>query len=322
MGIVLEATNPYGNLAAVVEDDGRAVTLYVHPVDERSIPARSLKLVDRDPATSPTPGSFRAVWTPEGDGVVVLDGTKPIGLLPSGNVAGIALSDGSREMAEATRLVAESDAYYARFAVAEGQSPFVTLRDAEIARLEAKFGTHVAYYSADENRFPPLAVVEFAPENFAGGRLYVSVGMRLRPLPAAFARTPRHVEIAVATSGESGWGPNVVAWLARYPWRVYTSVGDGVLVASPAAEASWFVPDRSAMFLLASPPASVVAGAPMPAPELAGASGGTDGTPSTTFLWALPVTMLDMRTARLAGAARLTEILAARGEGWRYDDEG
>jgi hypothetical protein len=311
MAIVLEATNPYGNLAAVVEDDGLVVTLYVHPIDERSIPARSLKLLERVSKSEPmSPATLRIVWSPEGDGVVVLEADRPIGQMPSGPEGGYAVRSDSSAFKASLRAVEESDSFFARFSGNDSQSPFALLRDAELARLEAKFGTHSAYFAADDNRFPPLSVVEFTPEFLEGGRIYVSLGMRLRPLPATDARAERHVEIAMATSGEAQWGPNVVAWLARYPWRVYSSVADGVLVASPAAEASWFVPDRSAVFLLRSPPDATVGGKAVRAPVLDIG----EGPQAATFLWGMPASMQDLRTARLAGSARVREVLVGRGE--------
>src|SRR6476646_5348910 len=91
-GVLLEATNPFGNLVAVVEDDGETTYLYLHHAERREWGMRALWIANHVAAgplergrapRMPSEGTrgivphfsasnLELVWTVEGDGVLLL----------------------------------------------------------------------------------------------------------------------------------------------------------------------------------------------------------------------------------------------------------
>jgi hypothetical protein len=347
--VLLESTNPYGNIVCVVEDDGETIYLYLHHVEDRRFGLRPLWLANRieapqggdiaarrgrapllesahldetkgdalgasDPSAWDASG-LEVVWLPEGDGVALVRAGALVALVPSGAGEGRApgyvrgvrgrakVAFGFDEYAggEAAleALVSDARAYWAQRASA---SHWETTRTDVLAAFESRLGPHVGYWAADSGKFPPLGVARFVLGDAVS--VYTTVGMSAQPLPASDGA--RRIEIALATVGEPAWAPNVVAWLGKQPWTAYVPFAHGDAIACPTATASWFVPDHSAMLLLERIPDALDAASTLPKREA------FSGAPFDV-LWALPLTLFDLRAFDRAGLASLVRGLAARG---------
>ncbi len=356
-GLLLETTNPYGNLVAVVEDDGETTYLYLHHAERREWGMRALWVANHTPssdspenatalgkppqmATMSTrspggtshfdAGDLEAVWTVEGDGVLLLNrGELLAALVPSADEAcpgysrdalgttrwAWEMTDDARAMAGL--LLADARATWRHWTGASADGAWRTVQESRLAHVESRLGKHAAYFKTTGDRFPPLGLARFDLEAVAGISIFATVGMSALPMPHIARELPdaapfRRVEIAVACEGEPSWATNVLAWLARFPWTEYTWVGERHTILAPTAHATWFPPDQSAILLTSSPPADNGVAAPA-LDGLVDASGDP-----ITYLWALPITMDERKVAQLSGSLTLLERLPSRGKSFVF----
>ena len=219
---LLEANNPYGNICATVEDDGRTVYLYLSPYGTSEQDARAVWVANRIPAPTqddrgsadvgipplmPRRGTrhpdghpgFSAsdlslLWFPEGDGVTLLYHGLPVAMLPpwygSRGCTGYSLEAIGEE-----RLAWEMDAGVLQtLSTRLEQSRDFWLWRAEpaswpafqmrsLAHLESRLGPHHRYIAGNQFDTPRIDVAQFQPHNHRGASVYTTVGMSAQPLP-------------------------------------------------------------------------------------------------------------------------------------------
>lgn len=324
MAVLIERTNPFGNLVATVEDDGRCVYLYVHHAQFRGWGFRPLWLANRPcegadaPGQAPRlhaartdhpdgrdafgPDDLEVVWTPSGDGVFLLERGQLLAHLP-----GVDDTLGSPGF---SRHAIARDRYAWTFSLAdrdltlqldEARDYWAEVQRAEVwqgARdrmLEAganAFGDHSAYWAIDESKWPSLGVAKYTHREHL---VFTTVGMSVARMPAPTDAGLDRTEIAFAVSGhghatDGGWCVQTAGWLGRYPWSWYTPVEDGALIMAPTAHASWFAPDSSAVLLVEDPAAwDAEAMVPFVAPR------------GVRVLWALFLSADDVKTLEIRG---------------------
>jgi len=326
---MIEEESPLGGVTAFVEDDGRAVWLYVRGEGRRraawlanrvaapegeDVEARSAGLPPRLARTATAHpegrGPLRApaiVWLEDGESLVVLEDGDAAGDPGDANdargayggerrVVG-AVIDGvpmardaraptpwARPLDPATAARArEANAFWDRWRGPRAERTWAVYRDGELAQLEASLGPHGEYLAVDAGRFPPLAVARFANDVFC------TIGMGAFPMPGA--RGAR-LELAVAAGGAATWPPQVLAWLARWPWRHGAPLDEHHVVVAPALNATWLAPDTSGVLLTRG----------MGAPDL-----------GAHRQWVVPLTLDEIRSAEVTGGAALAAALTARG---------
>jgi len=265
--ILLEETNPYGSLEAIVEDDGRTVYLYLRHLESDEFPLKPLWILNRAPAPETddvegmkagkaplmrragtvrpegapalNPTRLRLLWLPEGDGVALLDGDEPLAILPPW--ADNRMPGYSRE-AVGEQLVAWSLGEGAM----QGMRP--RLRDAEefwnwrsgddcwdgiqsagLEHLEQRLGAHTRYWMADNNEYPPRGVVLFQPAQHPGICVYATVGMCGQPLP--------QVELYTKEPANHQYLELAIATEGECEWAPAVLSG---LMAHPWREATWY----------------------------------------------------------------------------------
>jgi len=321
---LLERTNPFGNLVATVDDDGRCVYLYVHHAQFRGWGFRPLWLANR-PYEGPSvqgqaprldadrtdhpaghPGfaaeDLEVVWTPSGDGVFLVHAGELLAHLPGVDETlgspGFArhalkkdryawpLAAAPRDLSE---QLAEARAFWSDVQTAEA---WQRARDRMLAAGREAYGEHEAYWAIDESKWPPLGVARFARGEH---KVFTTVGMSLPRMPAPTDAGLDRTEIAFAVRGEGleengGWCVQTAGCLGRYPWSWYTPLEDGALLMAPTAHATWFAPDRSAVLLVEDRAAwGAEASVEIVAP------------PGVRLLWALFLTADEVKTIELRG---------------------
>ncbi len=324
MSAILERTNPFGNLVATVDDDGRCVYLYVHHAQFRGWGFRPLWLANRafdgpnrdgqaprleaERTDHPTghPGfaadDLEVVWTPSGDGVYLLHAGELLAYLPGVDET-LGSPGFSRHAVKKDRYAwplataardleaqfAEARAFWSEVQTADA---WQAARDRMLTAGRAAFGEHEAYWAIDESKWPPLGVARYA---LAGCDVFTTVGMALPRMPAPTDGGLDRAEIAFAVRGEGreangGWCVQTAGWLGRYPWSWYTPLEDGALLMAPTAHATWFAPDRSAVLLVEDRSAwSSEVGATLAPPA------------GVRLLWALFLTADEVKTIELRG---------------------
>lgn len=336
MSALLERTNPFGNLVATVDDDGRCVYLYVHHAQFRGWGFRPLWLANR-PYAGPAvqgqaprldadrtdhpeghPGfsaeSFEVVWTPSGDGVFLLHEGVLLAHLPGVDET-LGSPGFSRHVLKKDRYawplataprdlevqLAEARAFWSEV---QGAEAWQGARDRMLEAGRQAYGTHEAYWAIDESKWPPLGVARYAR---GGHHVFTTVGMSLPRMPAPTDGGVDRCEVAFAVRGEGleangGWCVQTAGWLGRYPWSWYTPLEDGALVMAPTAHASWFAPDRSAVLLVEDRAA-----------WLEEVSAELVPPPGVRLLWAIFLTADEVKTIELRGHEAFRErFLAAK----------
>ncbi len=336
MSALLERTNPFGNLVATVDDDGRCVYLYVHHAQFRGWGFRPLWLANRafsgpnvegqaprldDDQTDHPAGhggfsenEFEVVWTPSGDGVFLLHAGELLAHLPGVDET-LGSPGFSRHALKKNRYawplataprdlqlqIEEARAFWGAVQTAEA---WQTARDRTLAAWREAFGDHDAYWAIDESKWPPLGVARFRSGDH---EVFTTVGMSLPRMPAPTDAGLDRVEVAFAARGEGveasgGWCVQTAGWLGRYPWSWYTPLEDGALLMAPTAHATWFAPDRSAVLVIEDCRAWVAEPAPAIVPP-----------PGVRLLWAICLTADEVKTIELRGHEAFRErFLASR----------
>ncbi len=349
--LLLAETNPYGTLEALVEDDGRTVYLYLQPAgdqpgnpcavwvanrlpapvgeDRGAMQAGMAPLMPRGGTRHPEghpplePGRLAFVWLEEGDGVALLEGDRPLAVLPpwSGMEGfwGYA-AEAARETPLAWPLEPALPGLAPRLEAARGYwewrgtpGSWPEIRDGRMAHMESRLGPHRRYWAADGGTFPPRAIALFTPEEVPGVSVLATVGMSAQAMPrvelAMEDPAPhRRVELVLGTRGEPESAAGLLSGLMIQPWRARSWFGGGHTYSwEPLSEE----PGRSAVLLTAEPPPN-----PCPPPSLDGLRD-RSGDP-VTFLWVLPITAAERTLAAGSGSASLARKLARERRGWLW----
>ncbi len=278
------------------------------------------------------PAALDVLWFEEGDGVALYEAGRLLGVIPGWADMERGMPGYARDaigetpfawsLAEAMEglepRLAKARAYW-EWRRAEGS--WEAYRQLVMAHLTERVGPPGRYWDISGGRLPTVGVTERPP---TGGRDYAvlsTVGMSCQRMPRvelyierpdAFAR----VELAVATRGEPGDAARLFLWLAQYPWHSVTWLGHGHTARWPRGRTPFPIPGPSTgpapgpvtgtgtgpfpgAFAGADPGGRGYEGvlmlADLPAlPDLSGLSTGGD---VVKWLWLIPVTDAELRSA-------------------------
>lgn len=213
-GTLLHVGSPYGNLDAIVEQDGRTVYFYLQgspafgtracwvanlqsgPLEfsladlQHGQPPLLPRVHCIDPRPTPLPDteSLQVVWFEAGDGAALLQNGQPVAVIPpwSGldGFHGYARNCASENricwpmpVEELTARIRQAQQFWQGWI---DRPHFREWQPAALAALEKRFGPVEQYFSIDGGSFPPRGL---ALLHGSDGRVLVTVGMSLCPQP-------------------------------------------------------------------------------------------------------------------------------------------
>ncbi len=217
---LLVQQSPYGNLDAVVEQDGRTVYFYLQgpglpqtracwvanlqtgPLEFNTVDMQAgrapllprLHCVDPAPGGVPAAEDLQVVWFEEGNGAALFEREKILAVIPpwSGldGFHGYAANCASENMVcwplppdpNLNRRIEAAKSFWQRWT---DDPPFRHYQPAALAALEKRFGQTENYFAIDGGNFPPRGLVLLKDET--GLRHLVTIGMALCPQPAPVA---------------------------------------------------------------------------------------------------------------------------------------
>jgi hypothetical protein len=218
--ILLEETSPLGTVAAVVEDDGRVVYLYLHylnldeddpqrmkvcwvrnrlaaprKLDEAAMERGDAPLMPASHCVDPGPGrplepdALRIVWLEECDAAALVEHDETLAVIPwwsgTGDFSGYA-RDCLGQGPFAWELSPDNAMHERIVAAAEfwnlwdDEDLWQRWRDERIAVMENTLGEHSKYYAIDGDEFPPRALLRF---DLPDRYVLITVGVSLFCLP-------------------------------------------------------------------------------------------------------------------------------------------
>lgn len=265
---LLVQTSPYGQCDAIVEQDGRTVYFYLqagnqastracwvanlqtgplefHPADlqgGRAPLLPRLHCLDPRPSSLPDPATLEVVWFEAGDGAALLQGDRPLAVIPpwSGQDGfhGYAANCASENLVcwplperELLPRIGQARQFWRNWVE---QPPFRVWQPAALKVLQTRFGAMEQYYAVEGNQFPPRGVAQLRS---GPARTLVTVGMSLCPQPTPLADDlpPNwlpHLELAIEVPADTGPDrlqqlAGRLASLSSLPWRNRTWLGAG-----------------------------------------------------------------------------------------------
>jgi hypothetical protein len=271
-------------------------------------------------------GALRALWFEEGDGVALLENGDLLAVLPG-------WSDVSRGMPGYCRdVVGQTPFGWSLDDAMEGLGPRVSaaaefwrwradpsswagFRQAVLGHLLNRLGPGARYWNISGSQQPPAGVSERPPTRRRSYTVLSTLGMCCQRMPVAeqfgpVAASAARIELALATTMPSAAAARIFLWLAQYPWREMTWLGDGHTLAWYHEPATFPLGGgKSAVLLLSDPSA-------LPGPEVPDLSGFVFAGEPVRWLWVIPVSARERLLARDRGPASLVTQLAAHRRSW------
>lgn len=219
--VLIEQTNSYGSMHAVLEDDGRTVYLYLFPVQNPSdmvalwvanrlpapdAPDRDAMMRGEPPlmpceyckhpeGSSPFESEWLSlVWFEEGDGLALFYRDSLLAVMPGwagvGGFCGYS-RDAAAQHELAWPLEGEAlenmsrrvDDAKAHWTWRVEEDSWSSIRDSRLEFLERRLGPHGRYWAVDGGSYPPLAIALFQPPAYPGIAVYATIGMSAQPMP-------------------------------------------------------------------------------------------------------------------------------------------
>lgn len=217
--VIFEEDNPYGTLAAVLEEDGRTVYLYLMPVSDPNIKPRAVWVRNLLPAPEttdlqamkagrapllkksacshpqgssvPEKSQIDFVWFEEGTGVALMVNGEVEAVIPpwSGvdNLFGYS-ANALETDAGTLPLTKENAGLYSRVKAnldywTGRTSPgfWDNFRDSLLAHYEKAFGPHAQYFALTERQFPTIGIARFDLEKNLS--IFATIGMSAQNMP-------------------------------------------------------------------------------------------------------------------------------------------
>jgi hypothetical protein len=349
--VLLEDQSPHGNVTAVVEQDDRVTHFYLFgeqgtdfgvrscwvrnlkpaPADPRQLKtdmeAGIAPMLPRDACSHPSgappldPAMLRVVWLEEGDGAALFEGEELLAVILgwSRDRKLVSYARDCRELTPLASPLSAAPALRDRVRAAEGwwaawdgpSQPWQELREALLTAY-APLGGSVRYFAADQNRWPPKALIRVDQPD--GGVVLATVGMSLRPQPMSVLAShqpanQRRIELAFRLSPEAAVQPAIAALSGylgaqmEFPWRFCTWLGDGHTLPCDELRHSGG-PELSSLLLTAFAPG----GPPIQMPVFR--------NDPVSLLWCIPITDSERQLAVAHGSASLAARLWAAGCTW------
>jgi hypothetical protein len=353
--VLLESESPYASRRVTVEYDGTITAAYLHaaPAQPAARPIAVTWIANHVPAPPvtdparldaglapvmpaahtkhpegrpvPDPGSLRALWLEEGDGVVIMEHGGLLAVLPGWSGISRGQPGYCRDVIGQTPFgwslddameglgprAAEADDFW-RWRAEEGSWP--GFQQAMLGHLLGKLGPGARYWDVGGGQQPPVGVSERPPAGLREYTVLSTVGMSCQRMPVIeqmgdeAARAAR-IELAIATTMPSADAARIFLWLGQYPWREVDWFGRGHCIPW-YHDASTFPLGVGEAVLMLDDPASLLGPEP---PDLSGFSFG--GEP-VRWLWIVPVTERERRLGAERGPASLVTQLAAQRRSW------
>ena len=265
--IILEEANPYETFAASVEDDGRTIYLYMHPLKDENQNPKAVWLrnliaapndTDRESMKHGTAPCLKKsscahpegqstisrerlgiLWFQEGNGVAIYVDEKLEAVIPPwsgrdglfGYSAQCTSQDaGTLPLLETNKgLIGRVKENEDFWKKRNDTSYWSSFRDSLLNHYENTFGNHTNYFTLSDRKYPPLAIVEFEREDKI---IYATLGMSYQNMPRVEleAKNPEeHLrsEIITARSSRTDWMPGLMGRIAIYPWLFNRWLGSG-----------------------------------------------------------------------------------------------
>jgi len=354
--VLIAEVNPYGNLEAMVEDDGRTVYLYLQHVtddgwglrpvwvanhlpapegrDMDAMEAGMAPLMPREGTHFPQGGPaldedrLSLVWFEEGDGAALLEGDRPVAIVapwsgeggfPGYSAAAVGTQELAWELGEALDTLGERvkrAAAYWRWR--EQDESWEEIREAQLDHLERHLGPHRRYWAADGGTFPPGAVVQFTPPSHPGVFVYTTLGMSAQAMPRVemHYEDPAPCRRVELALGARDDSPEFARTLS---WAMGMPWRDCNWLGD-GHTISWDEAPAGGVLLLAQPPAAGRAGLlrrPLPPPSLPGFTD-RSGDP-VTYLWLMKISLEEQSYAEKHSSAKLAAVLERNGRGWLWE---
>jgi hypothetical protein len=288
------------------------------------MPAAHTKHPDGRPVLEP--GALRALWLEEGDGVVLLEYGGPLAVLPG-------WSDMSRGMPGYCRdVIGQTPFGWALDDAMEGLGPRITqaedfwrwqsdkgawagLQQAMLGHLLGKLGPGGRYWDVGGGKQPLAGVTERPPTALRPFTVLSTVGMSCQRMPVIeqmgdLAKGGARIELAIATTMPSTDAARIFLWLAQYPWREVTWLGDGHCVPWYHEPSTFPLGGGNEAVLLLDKPGSLLG------PDVPDLSGFSFGGESVRWLWLVPISERERLLAAERGPTSLVTNLAAQRRSW------
>jgi hypothetical protein len=274
--ILYQETNPYSSMTAFLEDDGRTVYLYLQSQFNPGYKMQSVWVKNRVPAPDTTDLStgmapvlsktevvdpynispisvedVHFIWLEEGNGVALFVKEKLCAFLPpwsgvqgfhgySANAkieATTAHPLGNPDYGVLADRIAGSRKFWEFRAEKDSWSK---IQSGVLSHLEAQFGSHTQYWSADGGKFPIIGIAKFRTGQLS---IYSTVGMSAQNMPCVelFVKNYQaeaRIELVIAIQEPTGnlsetWAPHFIGELVKYPWNMQNWFGEGHSISLP-----------------------------------------------------------------------------------------
>jgi hypothetical protein len=289
------------------------------------MPAAHTKHPDGRPV--PEPRALRALWLEEGDGVVILEYGGLLAILPGWCDMARGMPGYCRDVIGQTpfgwSLDDAMEGLGPRAAQAENfwrwrgdEGAWAGFQQAVLGHLLGKLGPGGRYWGDVGGGKQPLVGVSERPAT--GLRPYTvlsTVGMSCQRMPVIeqlgdLANGGARIELALATTMPSADAARIFLWLAQYPWREVTWLGDGHCLAWYHEPSTFPLGGGNEAVLLLDRPGSLIG------PDVPDLSGFSFGGDQVRWLWLVPVTDRERVLAAERGPASLVTHLAAQRRSW------
>jgi len=349
--VLLESVSPYGSRRVVVEYDGTTTAAYLH--DEANAIAatwianhgRAPRAPDlarlssgqapempadhtRRPAGRPLlePGSLRALWLEEGDGVAILENGEPVAVLPGWSDMSKGIPGYSRDVIGQTPFGWSLDDAMAglgdRIAAAESfwkwradAGAWAAFQQAVLGHLLTRLGPGARYWDVGGGKQPLVGVSERPATPQRPYTVLSTVGMSCQRMPVVEQTGPdagerARIELAIATTLPSADAARIFLWLAQYPWREVSWLGSGHCLPWYHQAATFPLGGGNEAVLLLGEPGDLLG------PEVPDLSGFSFSGEPVRWLWIIPVSERERLLAAERGPASLVNQLAAQRRSW------
>jgi hypothetical protein len=288
------------------------------------MPSAHTKFPDGRPV--PDPSALTALWLEEGDGAAILEDGDLLAVLPG-------WADISRRMPGYSRdIIGQTPFGWSLDDALEGLGPrtdqsarfwqwradeqaWARFQQAMLGHLLARLGPGGRYWDVGGGKQPLVGVSERPLTGYRDFTVLSTIGMCSQRMPVIEQFTEdvggeARIELAIATTLPSAEAARIFLWLAQYPWRDVTWLGNGHTVRWYHEPSTFPLGGGNSAVLLLDDPAVLLG------PEVPDLSGFTFGGDPVRWLWVIPITEAERQTGRERGAASLITQLAAQRRSW------
>jgi hypothetical protein len=296
----------------------------VHSGQSAQMPTGHTKLPGGRPV--PEPATLSAVWLEEGDGAAILENGELLAVLPGWSDSARRMPGYSRDIIGQTPfgwslddamegLGARADQSARFWHWRQDDQAWARFQQAMLGHLLGRLGPGGRYWDVGGGKQPLVGVSERPQTAYRNFTVLSTIGMCSQRMPVVEQLVPEvgteaRIELAIATTLPSADAARIFLWLAQYPWRDVTWLGDGHTVRWYHEPSTFPLGGGNEAVLLLDGPASLLG------PEVPDLSGFSFGGDPVRWLWVIPITERERLIARERGTASLVTQLAAQRRSW------